>query len=223
MREPKKTAQPATQETGRAPSAGTLQRSGMPRGMTRESTTANPFTLMRRMFDDMDRMFEGFVGGREALSQEAWTPQIEVLERNNRLVVKADLPGIKPEDIRVQVDEDGLYLEGERRSEEQHEHDGVIETERTYGSFARRVPLPRNVDLSKEQVSFKDGVLEISFDLKTAGRRTLDVGGGTATQAQSKPPTVAQPPQQQPAAQPQAAQPGQARNGTGNTGEASRH
>lgn len=157
----------------------------------------SPFSMMRRMMDDMDRMFEdfGFGGMSRQLSpitgggigggtMEVFSPAIEVVEREGKLIVRADLPGMKREDIRVNVDEDGLLLEGERKSEREESREGYYASERTYGSFQRRIPLPRGIDPQKCDASFENGVLEVSLELPKESRRKIEVrsgGGGAGT------------------------------------------
>ena len=146
---------------------------------------SSPFGMMRRMMEDMDRLFEDFgfgarSGGILAPLAEgdfvhAFTPAVEVVERDGKLLVRADLPGLKKEDVRVNVDDDGLVIEGERKSEHEESREGYFHSERSYGSFQRRIPLPRGVDLSSCDASFDDGVLEVKIDLPKENRRTIDV------------------------------------------------
>ncbi len=155
--------------------------------------TMSPFSLMRRMMDDFDRMFEdvGFgMGGLmprgelpgEALSRGAlWTPQIDVLEREGQLVVRADLPGLSKDDLRIEVRDDALVIEGERRREQKEEGEGFYRSERSYGSFRRAIPLPEGVDPEKAEARFENGVLEVSLPLpkeRAQGKR-IEIRGGT--------------------------------------------
>lgn len=145
----------------------------------------SPFSMMRRMMGDMDRLFEDFGLGRT--SRELWplaelsslrssfVPEVELFERNGKLVVCADLPGIKKEDIRVSCDEQGLLIEGERKSTRQEQREGYYHSERSYGSFSRRIPIPQGVEVETCAASFDDGVLEIELDLSKEGRRQIEV------------------------------------------------
>ncbi len=154
--------------------------------------TLSPFSLMRRMMDDFDRMFEevGFgMGGLmprgerpgEELARGAlWTPQIDVLERGGQLVVRADLPGLSKDDVRVEVRDDALVIEGERRRERTEEGEGFYRSERSYGSFRRAIPLPEGVDPEQADARFENGVLEVSLPLPK-GRpqaKRIEVRGG---------------------------------------------
>ena len=117
----------------------------------------SPFAMMRRMMEDMDSWF----GTGRTSSTRGFTPALEVCEKDGKLLVRADLPGLKREDVRVHVDEDGLCIEGERKTEHEETRGGYFHSERSYGSFQRRIPLPRGADVSTCDASFDDGVLEV--------------------------------------------------------------
>ena len=105
----------------------------------------SPFSLMRRMLEDMDRMFEGLGGARGVLEGSttagfapSWSPAIDVIERDGRFVVRVDVPGLSLDDIRLEVRDGVLRLEGERRRELEVEgEEGVYRSERMYGRFSR--------------------------------------------------------------------------------------
>src|ERR1700683_398478 len=87
----------------------------------------NPFTLMRRFTEDMDRAFGAAPGTGEAT---LWSPAVEVKEVNGKLLVSAELPGLKKNEIKVQVTEDALILEGERKQEKEEKREGYYHSER---------------------------------------------------------------------------------------------
>ena len=98
--------------------------------------------------------------------------------------MRAELPGLSPEDVRVEVASDGsLVIEGERRSEmEAEEEGGVYRSERIYGRFARVIDLPEDVDVDRAQARFENGVLEISLPLsEQSQRRTIQIQGQGAS------------------------------------------
>ena len=160
----------------------------------REPRTASPFRMLERFADEMDRMFEDFgfgqtaIGGpawvrrRSGATGEMWAPDIEVSQRDNELVVRADLPGMKKEDVTIDVTDDGLIISGERHQEQEHERGGVYRSERSYGSFYRMIPLPDHAMTDQAKATFKNGVLEITMpappDQVTRGRR-LEITEGT--------------------------------------------
>jgi HSP20 family protein len=156
--------------------------------------SASPFALMRRMAEDMDRMFESFGFGRSRFAPRLWSelpeqfgeaelavwaPEIEVFDREGQYVVRADLPGLKKEDVRVEVTENALILEGERRKEHEERKEGFYRSERSYGRFSRAVPLPDGVDTEHVKAQFKDGVLEVRLPApkrQQQQRRQIEIG-----------------------------------------------
>jgi len=109
----------------------------------------DPFSLLRQMTAEFDRAFdEPFFGFRwpavrtAELGGTTWAPRVDVFEREGRLVTKVDLPGMKKEDVTVQVTDGYLALSGERKQETEETKDNVYRSERQYGSFCRTVPLP---------------------------------------------------------------------------------
>jgi HSP20 family molecular chaperone IbpA len=92
-----------------------------------------------------------------------WTPDVETFQRGDRFVVRADLPGMKREEITLQVTDDTLTIEGERRSEFTENHDGYYRTERSYGTFSRVIPLPEGALSDTAKASFENGVLEVAI------------------------------------------------------------
>lgn len=95
----------------------------------------------------------------------AWTPEIDVFERNHSLVTRVDLPGMKKGDVKVEVTDGHLSISGERKSEVEETKDNVYRCERSTGSFQRVVPLPDGVTLEDVKASFADGVLEVVMPL----------------------------------------------------------
>lgn len=163
---------------------GRVQQAGRSQGLSREEAAGlSPLSLMRRMAEDMDRMFRDFgvarggLGlfpafggfdrelsrGRGAREIAAWSPQVETMRRGDKFVVRADLPGVKKEDVNVEIQDNVLSISGERRSESEESRDDSFQTERTYGRFFRAFTLPENVDAGQSDATFKDGVLEIEF------------------------------------------------------------
>jgi HSP20 family protein len=146
---------------------------------------ASPWELMRRMTEEMDQLFESLGGrratpaGRQRGGMELGTaapllvPHIDVQQRGNELVVKADLPGLRPEDINVAVDRGVLTISGERRQEEREEREGFIRSEISYGSFYRTIPLPDGADEERVAATFRNGVLEVTIPVseRQQGRR----------------------------------------------------
>jgi HSP20 family protein len=131
-----------------------------------------PFAALRQMASEFDRLFEDWPSRhwpslRQLTTGEsaAWAPRIDVFERDNNLVTRVDLPGLKKEDVTVEVTDGHLALSGERKRESEEKKDNVYRTEREYGSFYRRVPLPEGAKVDDVKATFADGVLEVSVPL----------------------------------------------------------
>jgi HSP20 family protein len=90
-----------------------------------------------------------------------WSPRVDVFEREGQFVVHADLPGLTKEDVKVQVTDELLTIEGERKQEKKEERAGCCYTERSYGTFYRAIPLPEGVESTKATAGFDKGVLEV--------------------------------------------------------------
>lgn len=132
----------------------------------------SPFTLLQRFFENgISDLFDEGVQRRDRSAQEnaarsgqaiAFAPRIDVVQRGNELVVRADLPGVNPDDVVVEISDDAITISGERAQERTEEHDGVYRVERTYGSFYREIPLPEGTITDQAKASFNNGVLEIT-------------------------------------------------------------
>lgn len=141
-----------------------------PQSLSRREHYSNPFDVLT---NEMERFLDDFGFGRGWLSRplsssmrrqrgvEMWTPQIEVLHQNNELMVRADLPGMKKDDVSVEITDEAITLSGERKQEHESESGGYYRSERSYGSFYRTIPLPKGAISDQAKASFKDGVLEI--------------------------------------------------------------
>lgn len=123
---------------------------------------ANPFSLMRRMQEEINRTFGQTSPGRgEFLG--IWTPPVEVAFRDNKLEVSAELPGLSDQDVKVEVNNDYLIIQGERKYEHQDKEGEVRRSERRYGQFYRAIALPEGSETDKARAEFKDGVLHVSI------------------------------------------------------------
>lgn len=136
----------------------------------REFFSMNPFELMRRFTDEMDR---AFAGGRE--TREMWAPNIEVREKDNNLVISADLPGLNKEDVRIEATDEGLVIQGERKREEEKRERGLYRSERSYGRFYRLIPLPDEAKVEDAKAQFNNGVLEITIPVPESQRKKRQI------------------------------------------------
>jgi HSP20 family protein len=166
-----------------------VQRQGAGQVSRRETWPSyTPFGMMRRFADEMDRVFEDF--GFPALGRswgsswgssgmERFSPQVDIFERDSKLVVRADLPGMTKDDVKVDVTEDAVVIEGERKYEHEEDDKGVYRSERSYGHFYREIPLPEGVKTENATANFKNGVLEVTLDASQTAknRRRIEIQG----------------------------------------------
>jgi HSP20 family protein len=119
-----------------------------------------------------------------------WSPQIETFQRGNEFVVRADLPGLKKDDVKIDVTDDSLTIEGERREEYEEDREGYYRTERSYGSFCRVVPLPDGAITDSAKANFNNGVLEIVMQAPprevSRGRRIEIAESGESARTQNR-------------------------------------
>jgi HSP20 family protein len=160
---------------------------------------SGPFSVMRRISDEMDRLFENFGFGRSLFPSESgqgswdaggfgesapsmWSPHVEVCERNGKLLIQADLPGMKRDDVNVRIEQDQVVIQGERHRQQENQQSGYYRSERSYGSFYRTIPLPEGTNSESATASFRDGVLEIEVDMPRQQQRgrTLEIREGSS-------------------------------------------
>jgi HSP20 family protein len=129
-----------------------------------------PFSVIRRMSEEMDRVFGEFGLNRTEAGAQAWSPTIEVLERDNNLIFRAHLAGVKPDDVKIQITDEAIVLEGERVTSQDEDRSGVHITEVQYGRFYRAMPLPEGADVENARATFNQGVLEVTIPLRQEQR-----------------------------------------------------
>jgi len=124
-----------------------------------------------RELEDMTRQFEDFfrrplhpASWRRLPVEMGWAPPIELIEKDGKFIVKAELPGMKKEDIDVSVVGDTLTIKGERKTEKEVKEEDYYLCERSYGSFFRSISLPAAVDAKKVKADYDDGILEITLN-----------------------------------------------------------
>lgn len=108
-----------------------------------------------------------------------WSPQIDSFQRGDQFVVRADLPGLKKEDVNIEVSDDSIVIQGERREEHEENREGYYRSERSYGSFYRTVPLPEGAITESAKAEFNNGVLEITMQApprEVSRRRRIEIG-----------------------------------------------
>jgi HSP20 family protein len=157
-----------------------------------------PFTLLQRfLIDDIANVFDQSgarngpaTGSGKNSDLMTWAPKVDVKQRGNDLVISADLPGVHPTDIAVEVTEDAVVIAGQRDEEKVEDSGDVYKVERKFGAFFREVPLPQGAIVDQAKATFKDGVLEISVPAPAAqasrGRR-LEIQSGSTTRDTQQP------------------------------------
>ena len=137
------------------------------------------FPFLRRLGRDFEWFFDRFGFDRPIFegATTMWTPYVEVLEKPEELVIRAELPGLKKEQIKVEITEGELIISGERKQEEEKKEKGFYRSERTYGSFLRTIPIPEGAKIANAVATVKDGVLEVKMPLAKieAPRRRIEI------------------------------------------------
>jgi len=167
------------------------------RGELGARLAATPFSFMRRFAEEMDQLFEDFDFRRDwlapvlgsELGAGIWSPQVEMLQRNGELIVRADLPGLTKDDVKVEITDNAITIEGERHGEKEAKHEGFYRSERSYGKFYRRLPIPEGVDVKDAEATFQNGVLEVKMKASKREQqkaRRLEVTEAAAPKAHRK-------------------------------------
>jgi HSP20 family protein len=127
----------------------------------------DPASDFRSLQYDLNRFFNsafpGLMGSEEGLVRGNWSPTVDIHEDNNAITLEADLPGLKPGDFELSIENYTLTLRGERNIEKKDEGKNYHRVERSYGSFTRTFSLPQTVNVEDVQAEFKDGVLRVTL------------------------------------------------------------
>ncbi|MGM0568691.1 MAG: Hsp20/alpha crystallin family protein [Elusimicrobiota bacterium] len=134
----------------------------------RKKSEWDPFRELETLHDRMNQLFDLSLSrapeSEKNLPGELdWVPALDVKEERDRIIVKAELPGLKKEDVNISLEDNTLVINGEKKHEEKKEDKGYYYRECSYGSFQRAVNLPAKVKDEKVDASYKDGVLRITL------------------------------------------------------------
>jgi len=132
----------------------------------------SPFMLMRQLADEFDRLAGHTARGSESAM---WSPAIEVKQKEGKLLVTADLPGIDKDNVNVHIDDNLLVVEGERRHEKEEKREGYYRSERSYGKFYRSIPLPEGASADTATAQFNNGVLEVTIPVPEVKAKRQDI------------------------------------------------
>src|SRR5437868_6833257 len=125
----------------------------------------DPFRELRGLHDEMSRLFSGNPSGSEGneFARGAWSPNVDIFEDKDKLIVEAELPGMTKDDFELSVENNVLTLKGERKFEKKTDGDNYHRVERSYGAFTRQFTLPATVTSEGATADFENGVLRVSL------------------------------------------------------------
>lgn len=150
----------------------------------------NPFSLLRRMQREINRAVPQAAAAGD-MTTSAWAPPVEVSYRDGNLLISTELPGLSEKDVKIEVNNDMLTIEGERKIEEQKTEGGVHLTERRYGRFYRAIALPEGADTQQAKAEFENGVLRITIPVPEQQRNQhqipIQTSGTSEHSGQQKP------------------------------------
>jgi HSP20 family protein len=129
----------------------------------------DPFRDLVTLRDKMNRLFEETFTGRgekKDLVSGTWSPSVDIYETENALVLSAEVPGMKEDEIEIKIEDNTLILQGERKFEKETKEENYHRIERSYGSFYRSFTLPNSIDQDKIQAVHENGVLKITMPKK---------------------------------------------------------
>ena len=137
----------------------------------------DPFRDLRRIEENMDRFARGFRFSNGNASA-GWAVPLDVVQDDDNMIVRASMPGMKPEDISVTIEDDVLSVSGETSEEHEEEKENYLMRERKIGKFRRSLRLPDTVDVDKAETTYENGVLTVSFpkvEAKKAKKLTVSI------------------------------------------------
>jgi len=147
-----------------------------------------PFTEIETIRQQLDKAFDGLAAARDN-SEATWMPAVELADAGDNFVLKAQLPGIDPKDVDVQVTPEAISLSGERRYENTEEKPRYVRSEFRYGKFHRVLSLPAHIQNDSVQAEYKDGILTLTLPKVTEARNKVvkinlaEIAGASATPA----------------------------------------
>lgn len=147
----------------------------------------DPLSEMNRLFDQMFGGHARRTEGEQRAQVAGWSPAIDVIQKDEDLVLRAEIPGAKPEDIDISVQNGILTISGKIEEEKEEERGGYLVRERRSGSFRRSLQLPQEVDEDKIKANFENGVLEVRIPGAAAAQepKRIQIGGGDSSDGDS--------------------------------------
>jgi HSP20 family protein len=141
----------------------------------------DPIRELDSLQGDMNRLFDRFFEGRSTNGGSArrWIPAMDLVETDDHLVLRGDLPGMTEEDINIEIKDNVLTVSGERRADREEKGEGYHRVERAFGSFSRSLSLPQGIDPEHVEANFEKGVLEVRVPKPAEAKPTrVQIGKG---------------------------------------------
>jgi HSP20 family protein len=141
----------------------------------------DPIRELDSLQSDMNRLFDRFFEGRAANdTSRRWIPAMDLLETEDHLVLRGDLPGMTEDDVDIEIKDNVLTVSGERKAEHEDKGEGYHRVERAFGGFSRSLTLPVGVDAGQVEANFDNGVLEVRIPKPAEAKPTrVQIGKGT--------------------------------------------
>ncbi len=128
----------------------------------------DPFRDLRSLQDDMNRIFKANFPAKfvhDEMNSSGWSPNVDIYENNEEIILEAELPGIKREEFDVSIENNTVTIKGERQFEKDEESDSYHRVERAYGTFSRSFNLPKSVSAENTKADFSNGVLRVTLPI----------------------------------------------------------
>jgi len=141
----------------------------------------DPFREMRSLQDEVNRLFASSIprGEESDLMRGAWSPQVDIFENKDQIVLEAELAGMNPEDVDISIENNVLTIHGERKFEKKAEGDNFHRVERSYGSFTRSFTLPPTVSSENANAEFENGILRLILAKREEAKpRRIEIKAG---------------------------------------------
>jgi HSP20 family protein len=124
----------------------------------------NPFKELARIENELNRLFGDVLPATKEISEvQVWAPRVDVYEKDDKIIVEAEIPGAKKEDIEVKIKENNVIIKGEVKKEEEKKDENYYRKERFYGKFERVIPLPSEVKAEEAKAKIEDGILKLEI------------------------------------------------------------
>jgi HSP20 family protein len=141
----------------------------------------DPIRELDSLQGDMNRLFDRFFEGRVGNgTSRRWIPAMDLVETDDHLVLRGDLPGVTEDDVDIEIKDNVLTISGERKAEHDERGEGYHRVERSFGSFSRSLTLPQGIEPDRVEAKFENGVLEVQIPKPAEAKPTrVQIGKGT--------------------------------------------